>query len=598
MGGRISARLRLPVAAVVLACAVALLAPAIATADPTAAFTVSPSSPQEVDTTLNFDGSGSTDSTGLITTYDWNWGDGTTTKGSDPKPTHSYSAPGTYAVTLTVIDDLGRTDTASDTFTATSQAPGAAFTISPSATQAVGATFDFDGTTSTHDSNTTITGYSWNLGDGGTSMSATPSHSYTAPGNYNVTLTVTDGFGKMSSTTKTVAVTSQAPIAAFTISPSTSQPINTAFSFDGGGSTPDPSATIASYDWNWGDNTTDGSGATPAHSYSSPGNYSVTLTVTDSLGKTDGITHTVTASGPPAASFTMSPATVPTAAAVTFDGSSSSESFGTITRFSWDFGDGSTSSLPSPAHAYATAGTYNVGLIVTDAYGRTAQSSQPVTVTDRPPVAAFNPAAATVLTFSTINFDGTQSSDPDGTITGYSWDFGDGGTSTSAAPSHSYSTAGTYTVTLTVTDNSGNEGQVSHQITVQAPLGPAILILPPQLVQSGSVSTSPRGLVDLGRRMFCVGTGPSCGATITATTTALARDVRRRAHAAAPKSAGSAKFTVSANGSVELTLHLNKQALASLGEHGRLPLKVTIAAARGTQTMTTVLTPTLHRKKR
>src|SRR5205085_12605828 len=174
---------------------------------------------------------------------------------------------------------------------------------------------------------------------------------------------------------------------------------------------------------------------------------------------------------------------------------------GTITTYSWDFGDGSTSSLPSPAHAYATAGTYNAALTVTDAYGRTAEASHPVTVTDRPPVAAFNPASATVLTLSTINFDGSQSGDPDGTITGFSWNFGDGGTSTSPTPSHSYPTAGTYTVTLTVTDNSGNTGQISHQITVQAPPGPAILVLPPQLLKSGSVSTSGT-VVDLGRRLF------------------------------------------------------------------------------------------------
>jgi PKD repeat protein len=69
-------------------------------------------------------------------------------------------------------------------------------------------------------------------------------------------------------------------------------------------------------------------------------------------------------------------------------------------------------------------------------------------------------------------FDGSESSDADGTITGLAWDFGDGTTGTGMTPAHTYTVAGTYPVRLTVTDNAGATGSVTHQVTVTSPASP------------------------------------------------------------------------------------------------------------------------------
>ncbi|MCU1440494.1 MAG: hypothetical protein JWP85_1491 [Rhodoglobus sp.] len=85
--------------------------------------------------------------------------------------------------------------------------------------------------------------------------------------------------------------------------------------------------------------------------------------------------------------------------------------------------------------------------------------------TNTPPTAAFTSSVAGL----TASFDGSTSTDPDGTIAGYAWNFGDSTTGSGATTSHAYATGGTYTATLTVTDNQGATGSVSHPVTVTAP---------------------------------------------------------------------------------------------------------------------------------
>jgi PKD repeat protein len=177
----------------------------------------------------------------------------------------------------------------------------------------------------------------------------------------------------------------------------------------------------------------------------------------------------------PTASFTSAPASPTAGQAVSFDGTASSDSDGTISSYSWDFGDGATGSGATPSHTYATAGTYAVKLTVTDNDDAQRSVTHSVVVAAHPLVAAFplnppNPAVG-----QAVAFDASGSSDTDGTVTGYSWDFGDGAidTTTGATPSHSYATSGTKVVTLTVTDDHGRSDTITHDVAVTESTGSA-----------------------------------------------------------------------------------------------------------------------------
>src|ERR1019366_2756208 len=186
------------------------------------------------------------------------------------------------------------------------------------------------------------------------------------------------------------------------------------------------------YSWTFGDTTT-GTGVSPAHTYALPGTYTVGLTVTDISGGTNTISHPITVSAAnvlPTAAFTSAATNLN----ATFNGGGSTDSAGTITGYSWTFGDTTTGTGVSPAHTYALPGTYTVGLTVTDNSGGTNTISHPITVSAANvlPTAAFTSAATNL----NATFNGGGSTDSDGTITGYSWTFGDTTTGTGVAPAH------------------------------------------------------------------------------------------------------------------------------------------------------------------
>jgi PKD repeat protein len=214
---------------------------------------------------------------------------------------------------------------------------------------------------------------------------------------------------------------------------------------------------ITSYSWDFGD----GGGSTaqnPSHTYTAAGTYSVTLTVTGPGGSdtaTCGSCITVTDPPPPPPVADFSPDSPGGEAPVTV--SFMNMSFGDITSYSWDFGDGGGSTAQNPSHTYTIAGTYSVSLTVTGPGGSdTAICGSCIVVTDPvppAPVADFSPdssggEAPVTVSFMNMSF---------GDITSYSWDFGDGGGSTAQNPSHTYTIAGTYSVSLTVTGPGGSD---------------------------------------------------------------------------------------------------------------------------------------------
>ncbi|MHB1138737.1 MAG: PKD domain-containing protein [Microthrixaceae bacterium] len=158
-----------------------------------------------------------------------------------------------------------------------------------------------------------------------------------------------------------------------------------------------------------------------------------------------------------------------TALQLAVDATTSSDSDGTIQQHVWDFGDGGTATGATAAHAYAAAGSYLVRLTVTDDDGATGQREQLVTATaspaNTPPTAAFTSSIVGLV----ASFDGRSSSDPDGTVQQYTWDFGDGTSGAGATASRTYASAGTYTVALSVTDDDGATGTRTAQVSVTEP---------------------------------------------------------------------------------------------------------------------------------
>ena len=247
----------------------------------------------------------------------------------------------------------------------------------------------------------------------------------------------------------------ESPVAAF----STSQ---TYLTVDLDASASSDDGTIVSWDWDLGDSST-GSGEITSHTYAAAGTYTIQLTVTDDQGAvdTESMVVSVIENPDPVASFTHATTDL------TANFTDTSTDDGAISSWSWDFGDGNTSTAQNPAHTYADGGTFTVSLTVTDDFGATGTTNQDVTVT-APNV---DPVASYTFTTTDLTADFTDTSTDEGTITAWSWDFGDTNTSTAQNPSHTYGSAGTYTVQLIVTDDLGAMDTTSQDVTVTAPNG-------------------------------------------------------------------------------------------------------------------------------
>ena len=149
-----------------------------------------------------------------------------------------------------------------------------------------------------------------------------------------------------------------------------------------------------------------------------------------------------------------------------YDAANSTDDLG-LTAWLWEFGDGLSDNVERTSHSYATVGTFNVILTVWDLSGQSDSDTFTVTVDNRQPIAQLSVSPSTSGYVTTIfTFDATSSSDPDGTIASYSWDFDDGNIDTGAIVTHSYSSKRSFSVTLTVTDNDGATDQTSTTLYV------------------------------------------------------------------------------------------------------------------------------------
>jgi len=419
---------------------------------------------------VNFSSAGSSDPEGSILSYSWTFGDNTTTSTS-PNPSHTYSTKGNYTATLVVTDNGGLSSPAATVaITATNQPPVARATATPiSGVAPLAVSFSSAGSS---DPDGSIQSYSWAFGDGTTSTLSNLSHTYSTKGNYTATLVVKDNDGLSSSAaTVAITVTNQAPVASAAATPTSGvAPLVVSFSSTGSS---DSDGSIQSYSWAFGDGTTSTS-SNPSHSYSTKGNYTATLVVTDNGGlSSPAASVAITVNAPnqaPVASAAATPTSGVAPLLVSFSSAGSSDSDGSIVSYGWAFGDGITSTLQNPSHSYSSKGNYTATLVVTD-NGGLSSSAAAVAITvsapNQAPVA--NAAASPTSGYAplAVGFSSAGSSDSDGSIVSYTWAFGDGTTSTLSNPSHTFSFPGTYVAVLTVTDNQGAQGTSSVTIGAQ-----------------------------------------------------------------------------------------------------------------------------------
>jgi PKD repeat protein/Flp pilus assembly pilin Flp len=425
---------------------------------------------------------------GTIVTYAWAFGDSTT--GNVASPSKTYSAAGTYSVTLTVTDDGGATNSVTKSVTVTSSNNPPVAAISNTCLNLV---CDFSGSDST-DVGGSISSYAWNFGDSSTGAGISFTKTYAAAGTYTVTLTVTDNLGATNTTTKSVTVASAATYAikdVDTVHTMTGNKMNltavtltirnnsnaavsgVVVTISGGIScTSDASGTCTL-------NVTDiqlNNNGSQAYTISSVTGGTGTYTAANN-GNTDGDAHTASTStitinnsggtnASPTADFTAPTCTAGVACSFV----SSSTDDGTITTYAWAFGDSSTGNTATFSKTYSTAGTYSVTLTVTDDGGATGTVTKSVTVSaaaNTAPVANFTAPTCTVNVACSFVSTSTDSQGV-GTITTFAWDFGDSSTGNTSTFSKTYASVGSYNVSLTVTDNGGLSHSVTKTVTVTA----------------------------------------------------------------------------------------------------------------------------------
>ena len=377
---------------------------------------------------------------GTVTNYTWNFGDpnsGLNNTSTNQNPSHTFTAPGTYNVTLTVTASTGCTHTVTNTVTV-NPLPVVNFTFDD---VCEGTTMDF-----TNTSGANATTWSWNFGDNTTSNLQNPNHQFTQPGAYNITLTVTDPTTGCSNTVVKTGFVHPNPEVDFDWENSC---FNTITTFDDLTTLTDPYGTTLSYwEWDLGNGTTSNL-QNPVVNYP-VGSYPVTLTVATSKGCTDSRTRIVGIEE--IAPITAIDDTVCSGYSAFLEVTGAPSG----TEVIWLYDPASN----NPFHTgdflntvpLAERVTYWVALRDEDGCISNPQRIRGL-IHWTPPVDFA--ASATEVSIPNAIVEFTSDINFNAGVTSILWDFGDGTNSAEANPVHQYTAPGVYTVTLTVEYESG-----------------------------------------------------------------------------------------------------------------------------------------------
>ena len=392
-------------------------------------------------------------STGNPTSWRWDLGNGTISFLRNPSVT--YFNPGQYTIKLVISNQSGADSITKTQYINIYNSPNVEFSGTPTTgcfplpVQFVDLSAPGNGTLST---------WEWDFGDGNVANTQNPSHTYTGVGIFNITVRVKNSFGCSSILTKPQYIHIGSGVHAdFSHSAATSctPPVTITFQNQSLGT------GVLSYQWSFGDGGTS-TNPNPVYAYNNPGNYTVRLIVTNSVGCVDTIIKpnsvilgTVQAAFTSAATVCQGQSLVLTNTSNPVPGS-----------VNWDFGDGSNATTINANKIYSNTGTYTIKMIAH--FGACIDSSsRSVTVLPKPTSSFVGDIFRACKPPLTVNF---ISSVP-GAVT-YNWNFGDGSTSISPNPTHTYTNYGSFTVKLVVTNSSGCADSLirTNYIIIQAPV--------------------------------------------------------------------------------------------------------------------------------
>jgi PKD repeat protein len=382
--------------------------------------------------------------------YAWDFGDAGVSNARNT--THAFADDGAYLVRLVVDHVSGEREVAQVPVVVANVAPSIGAAGSGANPSDEGSSVTFSATCTDPSAQDTVS-YAWSFGDGGNTTGSSPSHRYADDGNYTVQLACFDEDGGLTTTSFTQAVNNVAPAVVSS------------------GSSPNPSAEgqvvnftadcsdvgdfdNLTFEWDFGDGSSTATGANVSHTYIDDGNYTVTLTCTDTGGgvDTDAFAQVVDNVAPAVGALQSGVNPSDEGAPVLFTASCTDVGVLDTVTYTWDFGDGSAqASGASVNHTFLDEGDYNVTVTCDDGQGGVTVGDLLQTVLNVAPTAHIV-AVNTSLEGASVSF-GALASDPGvlDTLT-YVWDFGDSSSATGPNVSHVYRDNGLFTVTLTVSD--------------------------------------------------------------------------------------------------------------------------------------------------
>jgi len=386
--------------------------------------------------------------------YNWSFGDGTTSTATNPS--NSYAVAGNYTIRLIAVSSNGCRDTSSTTVSVFHR-PTIQFTMNDSDQCLSGNSFVFTNSSSI---STGTLSYNWRFGDGGSSSATSPTKSYTAGGVYTVSLIGITDKGCRDTTRKSLRVyaTPRADYQLLSSNPQCLRGNN--FVFSNKSISVDGSMT---YRWTFGDGRSTTSNS-PSVSYIGIGDYPVKLVTTTSFGCRDSLTQTMSVKANPKSFFTVNDSDQCLSGNVLTFNNLSTIAAGSISSRVWSYGDGTISALLAPNKNYSSRGSYTISLISISDWGCRDTFRKNARIYGNSNISFVANSADQCFKGNRYVFS-NNSSASDGTLS-YQWFFGDGNKNIIVAPTYSYASAGAYVVKLIGTSSFGCKDSSTAGINV------------------------------------------------------------------------------------------------------------------------------------